>query len=105
MQLSRAGLRTVKEPPLVALLHGMVGNRQRGTIIAIFVWINSAIGLVFGPLFVGAISDALQPGHGTASLTYAIAALAPFSLCTAAAFYAASVALQKADRHAASGNS
>jgi MFS family permease len=80
----------VKETPTVALLHSMVPPERRATVTALLVWTNNVFGLGFGPLFVGMISDQLEPRYGTASLGYGMAALAPVAVLASAAYFVAS---------------
>jgi MFS family permease len=77
----------VKDAPSVALMHSLVPPERRAMATALLVWINSALGLTLGPLFVGRMSDLLQPAYGTASLEWAFAGLAPFSVLAAFVYF------------------
>lgn len=59
--------------PCLAVTHSMVGLRQRAVASAILFFILNLIGLGFGPMTIGAISDLLRPEFGDSDgLRYAI---------------------------------
>jgi len=72
--------------PTVAMAHALVGPRYRALSSSVLFFVLNIIGLGFGPLTVGAISDALAPSIGVESIRWAImsTALAAF---VGAAFY------------------
>jgi MFS family permease len=87
----------VKDAPSVALLHSLVPPERRAMATALLVWINSALGLTLGPLFVGRTSDLLLPAYGTASLEWAFAGLAPFSVLAALVYFRTARMIAKVD--------
>ena len=58
--------------PTIAACHGLVGPRMRALTSSILFFVLNLIGLGLGPLFVGGMSDYLEPAYGTDSLRYAI---------------------------------
>lgn len=63
--------------PLFATIQTLVPPRMRAMSIAIIYLFANLLGLGFGPLAVGALSDALRPLFGAESLRYALLALCP----------------------------
>ncbi len=59
-------------PPCIAMAHALVPANMRALASAILFFILNLIGLGLGPLFVGAISDALYPYMGHDGLRYAL---------------------------------
>jgi len=57
--------------PTIAVTHSLVGPKMRAFASAILFFILNLIGLGFGPLVVGLVSDALIPTYGDESLRYA----------------------------------
>ena len=49
---------------------------MRATVSAIMLFVLNLIGLGFGPLLVGAVSDVLNPMFGQESLRYSLTAMA-----------------------------
>jgi MFS family permease len=76
-----------KDAPSVAVIHSVVPPERRAIATSLLSWINNGFGLVFGPLFVGWLSDMLEPALGIKSLPYAFAALAPIAIIAAIAYY------------------
>ena len=62
--------------------------RARATATSILMLMFNIIGLGFGPLFVGFISDTLKPEYGVDSLRWGLMALMPFAIAAGAAQYA-----------------
>lgn len=60
--------------PTIAVTHSLVGPKMRAFASSILFFILNLIGLGFGPLFVGLVSDALTPQYGDESLRYAFLA-------------------------------
>lgn len=60
-------------PVLTAVQH-LVPAHMRATASASFLLINNLLGLGFGALVIGRVSDALTPAYGAEALRYAIAA-------------------------------
>lgn len=61
----------------IAMTHGLVGLRMRALASAVLFLILNLIGLGLGPLFVGMLSDYLQPTLGDHSLRQAMLYLLP----------------------------
>ena len=61
--------------PFGAMLLGIAGPRRRAISAALFLFLNSAIGLGLGPLTVGIISDIFSEKYGDNSLRYSILTL------------------------------
>lgn len=62
---------TLYAAPSIAVVHNLVSAKIRALTSAIFILIMNIIGLGFGPLVVGLISDYLEPTYGMESLRYA----------------------------------
>lgn len=60
--------------PVYAVGQSLVNAKMRSFASAITLLFLNGIGLAFGPLFVGLVSDYLEPAHGALSLRYAISA-------------------------------
>ena len=58
--------------PAYAATQGLVPLRMRATAAAILIFILNIIGLTFGPLWVGVLSDLLRPSLGEDSLRWAL---------------------------------
>lgn len=63
--------------PCLAITHSLVGLRMRALASAILLFVLNLIGLGFGPLFIGWVSDLLQPAYGLASIRYAMVYVIP----------------------------
>jgi MFS family permease len=63
--------------PLYATLQTLVPERMRAVSVAIVLLFANLIGMGFGPLAAGALSDALRASAGEESLRYALLILAP----------------------------
>jgi MFS family permease len=75
-------------PPVYAGVHRVCGARRRGLAIGVLFLAMILCGNSVGPLVVGALSDALNPIYGEASLRYSLLALCFFMVPAAAAFWA-----------------
>ena len=58
--------------PSIAMAHGMVGLKMRALASAVLLLFINLIGLGLGPLFIGMISDYLEPSYGIYSIQYAM---------------------------------
>lgn len=58
--------------PTIATAHALVGPRYRALASSVVFFVLNIIGLGFGPLTVGAVSDALEPSLGTESIRWAM---------------------------------
>ena len=76
--------------PSIAVSLSLVNAQMRAFTSAIYIVVLNFIGLGFGPLIVGAISDALNPAHGALSLRWAFAATFLPVLISIMFFYLAS---------------
>ncbi len=72
--------------PTIAAAHGLVGAHGRALASAVIFFVLNIIGLGFGPLTVGLISDALAPTAGDESLRWALLIIAQVAF-VGAAFY------------------
>lgn len=66
--------------PALALLQNRTPAAYRATVSSILLFLVNLIGLGAGPLYVGALSDLLEPNFGARSLALAIQGLAPFAI-------------------------
>ncbi|MEL7221564.1 MAG: MFS transporter, partial [Bacteroidota bacterium] len=57
--------------PIIAVSHNLVSAKMWAFTSAILFFVLNFIGLVFGPLVIGMVSDALQPQYGDLSLRWA----------------------------------
>ena len=62
---------TLYAAPSIAIAHNLVSSKMRALTSAILILIMNIIGLGFGPLIVGLLSDYLEPTYGIESLRYA----------------------------------
>jgi len=76
MALSAVGFSMITAP-LFATLQTLVPERMRAVSIALLYLFSNLIGMGFGPLTVGTLSDALRPLVGEESLRYALLAMTP----------------------------
>lgn len=68
---------TTASGPLFATIQSLVPERMRATSVAIMYFCANLIGMGFGPLAVGILSDALHPWVGQESLRYSLLAVCP----------------------------
>jgi MFS family permease len=69
--------------PIFATIQTLIPERMRAVSVALVLLFANLIGLGFGPMAAGALSDALRPALGEESLRYALLALCPGYLwCT-----------------------
>ncbi|KCZ99971.1 major facilitator transporter [Hyphomonas polymorpha PS728] len=71
-------LKSVYLVPALALLQNRSPARYRATASAVMLFLLNLIGLGCGPLFVGMMSDYLEPRYGVMALGYSLNWLAPF---------------------------
>jgi hypothetical protein len=74
--------------PSIAVAHRLVPASLRAFSSAIFFLVVNLVGLGFGPLTVGAISDLLNPILGVESLRWAMLFLVSTSIAAASCFFA-----------------
>src|SRR4030095_14947987 len=67
-----ASLQSMYLGPSIAVAHGLVQASMRALTSAILFFVLNLIGLGFGPLVVGMISDWLTPALGVESLRWAM---------------------------------
>jgi predicted MFS family arabinose efflux permease len=58
--------------PAMAMSQSLAPPRMRGLCAATFYLLSNLVGVGFGPLVIGLVSDALRPAHGHDSLRYAL---------------------------------
>ncbi|MFK7935614.1 MAG: spinster family MFS transporter [Saprospiraceae bacterium] len=58
--------------PAIAMSHNLVSAKMRAMTSAVLFFILNIIGLGFGPLIIGGLSDYLTPTYGTEALRYAM---------------------------------
>ena len=73
--------------PALAVSHSLVPASMRSLTSAVFFLVINLIGLGFGPLVVGKISDLLHPALGAESLRWALSIVLVISLASAALFF------------------
>ncbi len=79
---------TVYIAPALALVQNLTQPRSRATSVALLMLMFNIVGLGGGPLFAGAVSDALKPLHGDDSLRWALMALVPVAVAAGLAQFA-----------------
>lgn len=82
--------------PATALVQNNVPPNQRSAAAAILLLVLNLFGTGLGPLFVGAMSEALTPHFGAQALTYALLALAPFFPIAAGTLWLVSRSMSRA---------
>ncbi|MEM1434565.1 MAG: MFS transporter [Pseudomonadota bacterium] len=63
--------------PNLAVTHSLVGLQMRALASAILLFVLNLVGLGFGPLFIGWVSDLLEPSLGLESIRYAMLYVIP----------------------------
>jgi len=81
--------------PSIAITHSLVPPHMRAFASAILFFVLNLIGLGLGPLFVGIISDYLEPTMGVLSIRWALASTLVVSLVAIGLFFKASKHLNK----------
>lgn len=66
--------------PVLALLQRLAKNNMRAVAVALFLLVIHLIGMGFGPVVVGLISDLLNPAFGDDSLRYGLLSIVPLNL-------------------------
>ncbi len=85
--------------PTFAAVYAMAGGHRTATAIAMMALVTTIIGMTFGPLMVGLLSEGLEPRFGFNSLRYALVAIDMFMVLAAALFLIGGRALwQEHDR-------
>jgi MFS family permease len=74
--------------PSLAVAHSLVPASMRALTSAIFFLVINLVGLGFGPLVVGVISDLLKPTLGVESLRWAMSIIIVISAASAILFFA-----------------
>ncbi|MSP43173.1 MAG: MFS transporter [Alphaproteobacteria bacterium] len=75
--------------PTFAVVQGMVQMRMRAIAAAVLLFILNLIGMGFGPLLVGMLSDYLKPEFGAESLRYAMIVAAIINMWAAVHYFIA----------------
>ena len=73
--------------PNLAITHSLVGLRMRAMSSAILFFILNFIGLGFGPMVIGFVSDMINPTYGIESIRYALLIVIPISTVWSATHY------------------
>lgn len=81
--------------PSIAITHSLVSAHMRAFASAVLFLVLNLIGLGLGPLFVGIISDYLEPTMGVLSIRWALASTLVVSLVAIGLFFKASQHLNK----------
>lgn len=76
--------------PVHSMLQTMVGVRMRGMTVGIFLLITNLIGMGFGPLVIGMVSDFMAELHGAESLRHTMLAFLFIYVWAALHFYRSS---------------
>lgn len=84
-----AALQSVYLGPSLAVAHSLVPASMRALTSAVFFLAINLVGLGFGPLVVGFISDLLKPSLGVESLRWALSIIIVISAASAVLFFAA----------------
>jgi predicted MFS family arabinose efflux permease len=84
--------------PAVALVQEQVAPNERVLASALLLLVMNLMGLGLGPTFLGAVSDALRPGHPDNSLQLAFYTLVPFYVLAVLCFLWLARALERAGR-------
>jgi len=83
-----ACLQSVYLGPSLAVAHSLVPASMRALTSAVFFLVINLVGLGFGPLIVGFISDLLKPSLGVESLRWALSIIIVISIASAMLFFA-----------------
>ena len=84
-----ASLQSMYLGPALSVAHSLVPASMRSLTSAVFFLAINLIGLGFGPLVVGIISDLLKPSLGAESLRWAMSIIIPMSVASVALFFIA----------------
>ena len=82
-----AALQSVYLGPALAVAHSLVPASMRALTSAVFFLVINLIGLGFGPLVVGMISDLLKPSLGVESLRWAMSLVILISVISTTLFF------------------
>jgi len=82
-----ASLQSMYLGPSLAVAHSLVPASMRALTSAVFFLVINLIGLGFGPLVVGIISDLLKPALGAESLRWALSIIIAISFTSAVLFF------------------
>lgn len=86
--------------PVYAATQGMVGLRMRAVAVSLLLFVVNLIGLGFGPLVVGIVSDVLQEAVGDDSLRWSLMLTGPVFLIASVLYFFSAKTL-RADMEAA----
>lgn len=81
--------------PTISAIQHLVPPEMRAIASAVFLFVNNLVGLGFGSLVIGALSDAFSSRFGAESLRYAILAGTSFYLLSVALFLLSSRRLER----------
>jgi len=80
-------LQSVYLGPSLSVAHSLVPASMRALTSAVYFLVINLVGLGFGPMIVGMISDALKPSFGIESLRWALTIIIFISIISAAFFF------------------
>ncbi|HVX26043.1 MAG TPA: MFS transporter [Parafilimonas sp.] len=80
-------LQSVYLGPCISVAHSLVPASMRALTSAVYFLIINLVGLGFGPMIVGMISDALKPSLGNESLRWALSIIIIISIVSAIFFF------------------
>lgn len=89
-----ASLQSVYLGPSIAVAHSLVPASMRALTSAVYFLAINLVGLGFGPLTVGFISDQLRPSLGVESLRWALSIIIVVSIASAALFFSTAKKLE-----------
>ena len=81
--------------PMFGTLQTLIPERMRATAVALVFLVANLIGMGFGPLVTGALSDALAPTFGNQSLKYALLTMSPGYFLAVWLAWRASISVRK----------
>lgn len=76
LAVSVAGI-ALENGPVYAALQAVIPERSRATSISVIYLLANLLGVGFGPLIIGVLSDSMQPRLGAEALRYALLAVCP----------------------------
>ncbi|HVS93608.1 MAG TPA: MFS transporter [Mucilaginibacter sp.] len=82
-----ACLQSVYLGPALSVAHSLVPASMRAITSAVYFLVINLVGLGFGPVIVGFISDQLKPTMGVESLRWALSIIMPVALVSAMLFF------------------
>jgi len=81
--------------PSLAVSYSLINAKMRALTSSIFFFVLNFIGLGFGPLVIGILSDYFEPSYGNLSLRYAFTITFATGILSAVFYYLASRTYRK----------